>query len=201
MRKKDEGKMAAAAVNLVVAFSGVEKGIYEQVTSFNSQNCMTEDTEIIIVGTITPTEGMKNGYFYTASRNRIYGYIDAARGTSLVKKKTDLMQESLSEKRKQIISEVKNELKEQKIAFLDVMGSAIRCKGSHADSDIKCYTLDYPVFSTVPKNVKKVICNSKLAEYCYNIIRTKILNLPVATYLSQRNGTKESWIKELKCYS
>ena len=172
MRKKDEGKMAAAAVNLVVAFSGVEKGIYEQVTSFNSQNCMTEDTEIIIVGTITPTEGMKNGY-YTASRNRIYGYIDAARGTSLVKKKTDLMQESLSEKRKQIISEVKNELKEQKIAFLDVMGSAIRCKGSHADSDIKCYTLDYPVFSTVPKNVKKVICNSRLAENCYNTIKLK----------------------------
>lgn len=193
--------LADAAVNLIMAFTGVEKNIYEEVTSLNSQNCMTEDTEIIIVGTITPTEGMKNGYFYTASRNRIYGYIDAARGTSLVKKKTDLMQESLSEKRKQIISEVKNELKEQKIAFLDVMGSAIRCKGSHADSDIKCYTLDYSVFSTVPKNVKKVICNSRLAENCYNTIRTKILNLPVATYLSQRSGTKESWIKELKCYS
>lgn len=193
--------LADAAVNLIMAFTGVKKNIYEEVTSLNSQNCMTEDTEIIIVGTITPTEGMKNGYFYTASRNRIYGYIDAARGTSLVKKKTDLMQESLSEKRKQIISEVKNELKEQKIAFLDVMGSAIRCKGSHADSDIKCYTLDYPVFSTVPKSVKKVICNSRLAENCYNTIRTKILNLPVATYLSQRSGTKESWIKELKCYS
>lgn len=193
--------LADAAVSLITAFTGVEKNIYEEVTSLNCQNCMTEDTEIIIVGTITPTEGMKNGYFYTASRNRIYGYIDAARGTSLVKKKTDLMQESLSEKRKQIISEVKNELKEQKIAFLDVMGSAIRCKGSHADSDIKCYTLDYLVFSTVPKNVKKVICNSRLAENCYNTIRTKILNLPVATYLSQRSGTKESWIKELKCYS
>ena len=112
MRKKDEEKMAAAAVNLVVAFSGVEKGIYEQVTSFNSQNCITEDTEIVIVGTITPTEGMKNGYFYTAPQNRIYGYIDVARGTSLVKKKTDLMKEPLCEKRKQIISEVKNELKE-----------------------------------------------------------------------------------------
>lgn len=197
MRKKDEEKMATAAVNLVVAFSGVEKGVFEKVTSFNSQNCMTEDTEIIIVGTITPTEGMKNGYYYTAPRNRIYGYIDAARGTSLVKKKTDLMQEPLSKKRKQIISEVKNELKEQKIAFLDVMGSAIRRKGSHADSDIKCYTLDYSAFSTIQENVKKVICNSKLAEYCYNIIRTKILNLPVATYLSQRNGTRERWIKEL----
>lgn len=189
--------LADAAVNLITAFTGVEKNIYEEVTSLNCQNCLMDDTEIIIVGTITPTEGMRNGYFYTSPRNRIYGYIDAARGTSLVKKKTDLMQEPLSKKRKQIISEVKNELKEQKIAFLDVMGSAIRRKGSHADSDIKCYTLDYSAFSTIQKNVKKVICNSKLAEYCYNIIRTKILNLPVATYLSQRNGTRERWIKEL----
>lgn len=194
--------LADAAVSLITAFTGVEKNIYEEVTSLNCQNCMTEDTEIIIVGTITPTEGMRNGYFYTASRNRIYGYIDAARGTELVEKKRKLTDIRLSRLQKeQIISEVKNELKEQKIAFLDVMGSAIRCKGSHADSDIKCYTLDYPVFSTVPKNVKKVICNSRLAENCYNTIRTKIINLPVATYLSQRSGTKESWIKELKCYS
>ena len=141
--------LADAAVNLITAFTGVEKNIYEEVTSLNCQNCLMDDTEIIIVGTITPTEGMRNGYFYTSPRNRIYGYIDAARGTSLVKKKTDLMQEPLSKKRKQIISEVKNELKEQKIAFLDVMGSAIRRKGSHADSDIKCYTLDYSAFLTI----------------------------------------------------
>lgn len=194
--------LADAAVSLITAFTGVEKNIYEEVTSLNSQNCLMDDTEIIIVGTITPTEGMRNGYFYTSPRNRIYGYIDAARGTELVEKKRKLTDIRLSRLQKeQIISEVKNELKEQKIAFLDVMGSAIRCKGSHADSDIKCYTLDYSVFSTVPKNVKKVICNSRLAENCYNTIRTKILNLPVATYLSQRSGTKESWIKELKCYS
>ena len=92
--------LADAAVNLIMAFTGVEKNIYVEVTSLISHNCLMDDTEIIIVGTITPTEGMKNGYFYTASRNRIYGYIDAARGTSLVKKKTDLMQESLSEKKK-----------------------------------------------------------------------------------------------------
>lgn len=194
--------LADAAVSLITAFTGVEKNIYEEVTSFNSQNCMTEDTEIIIVGTITPTEGMKNGYFYTAPRNRIYGYIDAARGTELVEKKRKLTDIGLSRLQKeQIIETIKNELQEQKIAFLDVIESAIRLKDSYSDSDIRCYTLDYPVFSTVPKNVKKVICNSRLAENCYNTIRTKILNLPVATYLSQRSGIKESWIKELKCYS
>lgn len=193
--------LADAAVNLITAFTGVEKNIYEEVTSFNSQNCMTEDTEIIIVGTITPTEGMRNGYFYTSPRNRIYGYIDAARGTELVEKKRKLTDIGLSRLQKeQIIETIKNELQEQKIAFLDVIESAIRLKDSYSDSDIKCYTLDYPVFSTVPKNVKKVICNSRLAEECYNVIRTE-KDLPAAIYLSQRDGTKESWINELKRHS
>lgn len=193
--------LADAAVNLITAFTGVEKNIYEEVTSFNSQNCMTDDTEIIIVGTITPTEGMRNGYFYTSPRNRIYGYIDAARGTELVEKKRKLTDIGLSRLQKeQIIETIKNELQEQKIAFLDVIESAIRLKDSYSDSDIKCYTLDYPVFSTVPKNVKKVICNSRLAEECYNVIRTE-KDLPAAIYLSQRDGTKESWINELKRHS
>ena len=142
---------------------------------------------------------MRNGYFYTSPRNRIYGYIDAARGTELVEKKRKLTDIRLSRlQNEQIIETIKNELQEQKIAFLDVIESAIRLKDSYSDRDIKCYTLDYSAFSTVSKNVKKVICNSRLAENCYNTIRTKILNLPVATYLSQRSGTKESWIKELK---
>ena len=181
--------LADAAVNLITAFTGVEKNIYEEVTSFNSQNCMTEDTEIIIVGTITPTEGMRNGYFYTSPRNRIYGYIDAARGTELVEKKKE-----------QIIETIKNELQEQKIAFLDVIESAIRLKDSYSDRDIKCYTLDYSAFSNISKHVKKVICNSRLAEECYNVIRTE-KDLPAAIYLSQRDGTKESWINELKRHS
>lgn len=83
-------KLADAAVNLMVGLMGVEKNTHEEVISFNSENCMTENTEVIIVGTITPSEGMKNGYFYTAPRDRIYGYIDAARGTGLLEKKRKL---------------------------------------------------------------------------------------------------------------
>lgn len=193
--------LADAAVNLITAFTGVEKNIYEEVISFNSQNCMTEDTEIIIVGTITPTEGMRNGYFYTSPRNRIYGYIDAARGTELVEKKRKLTNIRLSRLQKeQIIETIKNELQEQKIAFLDVIESAIRLKDSYSDRDIKCYTLDYSAFSNISKHVKKVICNSRLAEECYNVIRTE-KDLPAAIYLSQRDGTKESWINELKRHS
>ena len=193
-------KLADAAVNLMEGLMGVEKNTHEEVISFNSENCMTEDTEVIIVGTITPSEGMKNGYFYTAPRNRIYGYIDATRGTRLLEKKRKLTDIGLSRLQKeQIIESIKDELKEQKIAFLDVMKSAIRLKGSCSDRDIKCYTLDYSAFSNISKHVK-VICNSRLAEECYNVIRAE-KDLPPAIYLSQRNGRKESWINELKRHS
>ena len=194
-------KLADAAVNLMVGLMGVEKNTHEEVISFNSENCMTENTEVIIVGTITPSEGMKNGYFYTAPRDRIYGYIDAARGTGLLEKKRKLKDIGLSRLQKeQIIESIKDELKEQKIAFLDVMKSAIRLKGSCSDRDIKCYTLDYSAFSNISKHVKKVICHSRLAEECYNVIRVE-KNLPSAIYLSQRKGRKESWINELKRHS
>lgn len=183
--------LADAAVNLITAFTGVEKNIYEEVTSLNCQNCLMDDTEIIIVGTITPTEGMRNGYFYTSPRNRIYGYIDAARGTGLLEKKRKLTDIGLSRLQKeQIIESIKDELKEQKIAFLDVMKSAIRLKGSCSDRDIKCYTLDYSAFSNISKHVKKVICHSRLAEECYNVIRVEKNCHPRYIYRKERGEKK-----------
>ena len=59
--------------------------------------------------------------------------------------------------------------------------------------------IGYSAFSNISKHVK-VICNSRLAEECYNVIRAE-KNLPPAIYLSQRKGKKESWINELKRHS
>ena len=105
-------KLADAAVNLMVGLMGVEKNTHEEVISFNSENCMTENTEVIIVGTITPLEGMKNGYFYTAPLDRIYGYIDAARGTGLLEKKRKLTDIGLSRLQKE-------QLESQRLSPLD----------------------------------------------------------------------------------
>ena len=177
-------------------WKNIDQTVYEKVNSFNGINCILPNTEIIIVGTITPSGG--NGYFYTAPRNRIYGYIDAARGTKLKEKKEALQKTTDTKQRQLNIDDIKTELNNQKIAFLDVIGEAIRLKGSYADKDIKYYTLDYSAFSKIPQSVIKVICNSKLAQNCYNKIRTKITNLPAAIYISQRNGKKDCWVNELK---
>ena len=177
-------------------WKNIDQTVYEKVNSFNGINCILPNTEIIIVGTITPSGG--NGYFYTAPRNRIYGYIDAARGTKLKEKKEALQKTTNTKQRQLNIDDIKTELNNQKIAFLDVIGEAIRLKGSYADKDIKYYTLDYSAFSKIPQSVIKVICNSKLAQNCYNKIRTKITNLPAAIYISQRNGKKDCWVNELK---
>lgn len=90
-------------------------------------------------------------------------------------------------------------MKEQKIAFLDVMKSAIRLKGSCSDRDIKCYTLDYSAFSNISKHVIKVICHSRLAEECYNVIRVEKICHPRYIYRKERG--EKSWINELKRHS
>ena len=53
----------------------------EIVESCNKNNCLNTKTKLVIVGTITPPDGA--GYFYTAPRNKIYGYIDYAINTNL----------------------------------------------------------------------------------------------------------------------
>lgn len=110
--------------------ASMNKNVYECVSSFNSQHCVTDDTKIIIVGTITPPQGTNNGYFYTAPRNNIYGYIDEARGTNLKELKNKLNGGNLTNLQKtQIVNEIKDVLREQQIAFLDIMDKAIRKKG------------------------------------------------------------------------
>ena len=167
--------------------------------SFNHENCIDSNTEIIIVGTITPPDGVKNGYFYTAPHNKIYGYIDAARGTNL---------KELKNSSPIAVEKIKNELKKARIAFLDVMDEVIR-PNSYLDENIVEFTLDIKTFEGIFNkyiNIKKVICNSRLAESCYNKIindlRGKGLKLPQPIYCAQRgrgeNARKEYWVKNLK---
>ena len=172
---------------------------YEYANSINRNNCVASDTQIIIVGTITPPAG--NGYFYTAPRNRIYGYIDAARGTNLKGLKTQLVGSNTPTG---IINQIKNTLINEHIAFLDIFESVIRKSNSPYDSDIKYATLDYNTFKKTLNKLRakpiKVICNSRLAESGFNSILKGIAstcNINI-TYLSQRCGKKTDWINALK---
>lgn len=173
---------------------------YEYANSNNHNNCVTSDTQIIIVGTITPPAG--NGYFYTAPRNRIYGYIDAARGTDLKGLKTKLVGSNAPTT--VIINDIKNTLINEHIAFLDIFESVIRKSNSPYDSDIKYATLDYDTFNNTLNTLRakpiKVICNSRLAESGFNSIlkgMKSTCNITII-YLPQRCGKKADWINALK---
>lgn len=171
-------------------------GDSERVENFNSDNCVTNKTKLIIVGTITPSDGTKRGYFYTAPRNHIYGYIDAALNTRL-KEKKDKLGESSSDKRASIVDDIKEELIAHKIAFLDVMKYVIRIENNSEDKKISAYCLDYAAFGCIPTSAT-VICNSRLAEKCYKRIREKICKEVRYRYLSQRCGKKETWINAIR---
>lgn len=173
---------------------------YDLAKSMNTNHCVTPDTQIIIVGTITPPAG--NGYFYTAPRNKIYGYIDAARGTNLKELKNKLTTATSSTS---IIASIKHELMKEHIAFLDVFEEVIRKKSSCYDKDIIYATLDCTAFKTAFSSLKtqkvKVICNSQLAYQCYNKIKADLdgtITLPSSTLLSQRYGKKDDWLNALK---
>ncbi len=164
----------------------------ECVESCNSKNCVTDKTKLVIVGTITPPEGA--GYFYTAPRNKIYGYIDQALGnTNLKELKKELLQ---SPNNFEIINNIKQTLVENKIAFLDVIKCAIRRNDSPYDNDIKYYTIDKECFQ---KNKDAVyVCNSVLAQNCFLEICKELGFELKHIYLSQRKDTKALWLETIR---
>lgn len=168
----------------------------EFVRSFNASNCLTKDTKLVIVGTITPPKG--NGYFYTAPRNRIYGYIDAHFGnTELKDLKSKLSNVNFNSVN--VVDDIKKTLIQRKIAFLDVFEYVIRKTGSSSDSDIDYVSLDCDSFAQIPAGAG-VICNSRLAEWCYNMIKGQNSYLPTGEYCSQRFAKKVDWINTIKKY-
>ena len=166
----------------------------EKAESCNFNHCVTPETKLIIVGTITPPAGA--GYFYSAPRNKIYGYLDECfSDTSLKELKKQL--HSNPENKTQIIDEIKKQLTAKKIAFLDVIKYAIRKKDSPADNDIAFCTLDEDVFK-ISTNAT-IICNSRLAEECFCSICDKLNFDPSKhIFLSQRSGLKKDWISTIK---
>ena len=166
----------------------------EFVESFNKYNCVTPQTQLIIVGTITPPQGVENGYFYTAPRNKIYGYIDEAIKTNLKELKGSLKSTT---NEAEVLNQIKDILKTNNIAFLDIMKYAIRKKNSPYDEDIKYYNLDIESFRNLSDSVY-FICNSKLAQEGYEKICEELGREINGIYLSQRRARKIDWVKEIE---
>lgn len=179
---------------------------YEIRKSFNSESTLNENTKLLIVGTLTPL-GEQYNYFYSGCRNRIYGYIDEALKTNLKDLKEGLRNATTKEKINEFKEKIKSVLKQNNIAFLDVIKESVRLQGCD-DDDIEEFSLDYESFENL-RNVKYIITNSRDAEYLlYKIISTNFLNnkqdksnVLKIEFLSQKYGSKNEWVKRIKKYS
>lgn len=172
--------------------------------SYNKDTTLSEDTKLVIVGTLTPP---KTAYFYCSFYNRIYGYIDQSLkelgrsgGKTLKELKIGLQEvhnnrtkiELLdNEEIKKRVGLIKKVLSENRIAFLDVMDNVIRKKESPYDNDIDFYTLAESDFKDI-RPTMTVIANSKLAKDC--AIKMGVKDV---TYLSQRSNTKCEWVDKI----
>ena len=127
--------------------------------SFNNDyHLVNEDTKVIIVGTITSPQGRgdKRNFYYMSPYNPMYRIIDAYFNS--INKPTNFV----SDKKTGNISAIIEELKEKKIAFVDVIESCSNPKDSSLDDDLEDIKLDYEAFNGINKNVV-MLANSKNA--------------------------------------
>lgn len=182
----------------------------EKAKSRNCKPYVYDSSVLLIVGTITPGDEEKNPYYYTSKNNRIYGYIDEALCHAEEQSLKSLKQNAIKN-----IDVIKGVLKKDKIGFLDVIKYAARKKGSPYDKDISGCVLDCDAFKDL-KNVKTVICNSRLAYDCFleiakdnkwtvdDITNKEMTEIEkdgkriTVLYLSQRRATKERWVREIR---
>lgn len=127
--------------------------------SFNSDyHLVREDTKVIIVGTITSPQGRdaNKGFYYMSPYNPMYRIIDAY--FNAIGKSSNLVKN----KKAGNIPLIIEELKEKKIAFLDVVESCSNPKNSSLDDDLEDIKLDYEAFKGINENIV-LLANSKNA--------------------------------------
>ena len=127
--------------------------------SFNSDyHLVREDTKVIIVGTITSPQGRgtNKDFYYMSPYNPMYRIIDAYFNT--------IGKHSYFVKNKKAgnIPTIIEELKEKKIAFIDVIESCCNPKNSSLDDDLENIKLDFEAFKGINENVA-MLANSKNA--------------------------------------
>ena len=127
--------------------------------SFNSDyHLVREDTKVVVVGTITSPQGRgpNKDFYYMSPYNPMYRIIDAYFNS--IGKPSNLVKN----KKAGNIPLIIEELKEKKIAFLDVIESCSNPKNSSLDDDLEDIKLDYEAFKGINENVI-LLANSKNA--------------------------------------
>ena len=135
--------------------------------SFNNDyHLINEDTKVIIVGTITSPQGRgtNKDFYYMSPYNPMYRILDAC--FNAIGKPSSFVRN----KRAGNISAIIEELKEKKIAFIDVVKTCSNPKNSSLDDDLEDIQLDYKAFKGINENVV-MLANSKNAYHALLKIR------------------------------
>ena len=114
--------------------------------SFNSDyHLINEDTKVIIVGTITSPQGRgtNKDFYYLSPYNPMYRILDAYFNS--INKPSSFVRN----KKAGNITAIIEELKEKKIAFIDVVKTCSNPKNSSLDDDLEDIKLDYEAFKGI----------------------------------------------------
>lgn len=148
------------------------------INSFNSISNFNTNTEILIVGTMTPPNGIKNVYFYSSKYNNLYNKLDKIYNSlfngkqviseSFVTLKNELMEKEVVEK-SLIINNIQTKIEDKHFAFFDVIKSCERrYEQSYLDKDLINITYDKETYFKNKKNLKLIIFTSKNAMVLFN---------------------------------
>lgn len=139
------------------------------VRSFNNKNdfeLINKKIKVVIVGTLTPEEGRKRGYFYTANKTKMYDILDSYFGNTNF---TDYKHDFIDYKKLQ------EQIYSKGIAFMDIVDTAIVAPAnSSEDADISYFNLDYSSFKKIKNDSIVFICNSKNSEAGFKEICIKL---------------------------
>lgn len=156
--------------------------------SFNNDyHLINETTKVVIVGTITSPQGrgMNKDFYYMSPYNPMYRILDAYfKTTSFVKNK-----------KMGNIDQIIKELKEKRIAFIDVIESCKNPYDSSLDDELTDIKLDYKSFEGINKNII-LIANSKNAyQALLKIARKNKLTNEIRCVYAFRFYKQENWDK------
>ena len=164
--------------------------------NFNEKSTIDNDTEILILGTITSQKGMKNGYFYTSNKNTLYEILDKVYDSDKFSSLKKKIIEEKDEKDK-LIKEMREALKKKKIAFIDVIQNCVRHKSKASDDAIWAYNpidldklIEYINYKGI-KNKKKIFYNSDwIIEILRGIIKNNNEGIKIEIEGSKKEGYK-----------
>ena len=152
------------------------------------------ESQILILGSITSTDGMKKGFYYASQKNQLWQLIDLCFSCDVfVKLKNELKSnyENLQNKivdeptfknvRQDIKNKFKSELAKRKIAICDVFESCYFNNNSSLDTEIILNNTNYP-FVTNKNVIQKIISNSNIKKVIVNsrFVETQFLNMKIA---------------------